>query len=112
MQATLCDNCQKPGATPQAMDGWRKVARFKLHTPEQADEPDGMQNPFASLFGPPKQTGAHICMDSDYDVCSDTCLIEFVQNGYKGVLDQFENLTPEDFADASTVAPPEDLPEP
>lgn len=103
MQATLCDNCQKPADTPIAMDGWRKMVRLKVHRVNEDDRP---ANPLAALMGGHAPQD-HLDSEGEHDLCSDACLIAFVQNDYVSSLVSMANdLTPEQFSDPVTTTEP------
>lgn len=113
MQATLCDNCRRPAAGPQEVHGWRKLGKLSYHGPEAL--PEGMPEPppaikkmLAQITGGAIGGGeeGHVDCETQYDLCSDACVVAFVRNDYKPSFSGLaDDLTPEQFAEAVVVDP-------
>lgn len=66
MQATLCDNCRKPGTNVQEMNGWRRLGRAILND------------------------NGKLTIQSEHDLCSDECLLLFVKNDWKSAMPKID----------------------
>lgn len=105
MQADLCDNCKVPaGDGEEGHANWVKMAKFGWHEGAHDEIPPHIR----ALLGQGGEIPRHLC-PTTYDLCSDKCAALFIINGYKpNVEGLFSDLSPADFADATTA--PDDPP--